>query len=148
MTKVFCFGSMLLALALVPGCQETKKGATLHSEDGEINPEAVTVALIAELNGAVAILHTVKDQRTARKAGPKLKAAALHLQKTLRRFNSLAQAPREEENRLRAKYKESLEEAVQRLSNEVDRIGAIPEADAILKDSLRDFDKIQGKAPK
>ena len=113
----------LVCLLLVTGCQK--------------DHERLRKQTTAKMNEAVQILKTVTDEPTAKAAAPKLQAVADDMKRLQQEMNHLGEADKDVKKHRGDQYGKDFLDASRGLADEIERIRAMPAANAALDSALQ-----------
>jgi hypothetical protein len=95
--------------------------------------ESVLKELITALDMLSDVLVTVKDESSAKAAGPEVKKAVGRLDEVGKKAKALPQPEKGEKERITKTYRPKLEEAIKKLLTEEARVKAVPGGSELVK---------------
>jgi hypothetical protein len=94
-------------------------------------------SLIKELLGtfkdAVGVLKTVKDEKTAKEAEPKVTKVSDQMSDIKKRMDKIGKPTKDQEDELMKKYKTEMETTFKSFADELTRVAKVPGGEDILK---------------
>ena len=95
--------------------------------------ESLVKELLGTLKDAVGVLKTVKDEKSAKDAEPKVTKVSAQMSDLKNRMEKIGKPTKEQEDELQKKYKTEMETTFKSFAEELTRVAKVPGGEDILK---------------
>ncbi len=95
--------------------------------------ESLVKELLGTLKDATGILKTVKDEKTAKEAEPKVTKISDQMSDIKKRMDKIGKPTKDQEDELAKKYKTDMETTFKGFAEELTRVAKVPGGEDILK---------------
>lgn len=95
--------------------------------------ETLIKELLGTLKDAVGVLKTIKDEKTAKDAQPKVGKITDQMSDIKKRMDKLGKPPKDQDEELQKKYKADMETTLKSFAEELTRVAKVPGGEAVIK---------------